>query len=102
MRSVYALQSSCLNQIEKPENKSAIENGMIGEDGYPTWFRSADRKLLEAHMQLSPKIFMDNSRQLQPLLLHSPRTSKAGYIYVKAGIYNEFIIIDKKKPNVFW
>ncbi|KAL2486671.1 Pectinesterase 4 [Abeliophyllum distichum] len=135
MTAVYALQSSCLDQIEKPEYKSAIENGMInstqlthnainiiaelsevlktfnvpvnlqanrrrlmdvgeiGEDGYPTWFRDADL------------VAKDGSGQFKTVaaaIAAYPKNLKGRYtIYVKSGVYEEFITIDKKKPNVF-
>ncbi|CAA3005939.1 pectinesterase-like [Olea europaea subsp. europaea] len=150
MTAVYALQSSCLDQIGKPEYKSAIENGMvnatqlthntiniiaelsevlkafnvpvnlqpnrrlleageIGEDGYPTWFRAADRKLLAAHKRghhVKPNavVAKDGSGQFKTVaaaIAAYPKNFKGRYtIYVKAGVYEEFITIDKKKPNV--
>ncbi|CAA3000425.1 pectinesterase-like [Olea europaea var. sylvestris] len=152
LTAVYALQSTCLDQIEKPEYKSAIENGMInatqlthnainimaelsevlkafnvplnlqanrrrlldvgdqiGEDGYPTWFRAADRKLLAAHQKggVAPNavVAKDGSGQFKTVaaaIAAYPKNFKGRYtIYVKAGVYEEFITIDKKKPNVF-
>jgi len=151
MTAVYALQSTCLDQIEKPEYKSAIENGMInatqlthnainiiaelsevlktfnvpvnlqanrrrlldlgeiGEDGYPTWFRAADRKLMAAHQKggVAPNavVAKDGSGQFKTVaaaIAAYPKNFKGRYtIYVKAGVYEEFITVDKKQTNVF-
>jgi pectinesterase len=151
MTAVYALQSTCLDQIEKPEYKSAIENGMInatqlthnainiiaelsevlktfnvpvnlqanrrrlldlgeiGEDGYPTWFRAADRKLMAEHQKggVAPNavVAKDGSGQFKTVaaaIAAYPKNFKGRYtIYVKAGVYEEFITVDKKQTNVF-
>ncbi|XP_022851456.1 pectinesterase-like [Olea europaea var. sylvestris] len=151
MTAVYSLQSSCLDQIQKPEYKSAIENGMInatqlthnainiiaelsevlktfnvpinlqanrrrlldvgeiGEDGYPTWFGAADRKLMEAHQKggVAPNavVAKDGSGQFKTVaaaLAAYPKNFNGRYtIYVKAGVYEEFITMDKKQTNVF-
>jgi len=151
MTAVYALQSTCLDQIEKPEYKSAIENDMInatqlthnainiiaelsevlktfnvpvnlqanrrrlldlgeiGEDGYPTWFRAADRKLMAAHQKggVAPNavVAKDGSGQFKTVaaaIAAYPKNFKGRYtIYVKAGVYEEFITVDKKQTNVF-
>jgi len=151
MTAVYALQSTCLDQIEKPEYKSAIENGMInatqlthnainiiaelsevlktfnvpvnlqanrrrlldlgetGEDGYPTWFRAADRKLMAEHHKggVAPNavVAKDGSGQFKTVaaaIAAYPKNFKGRYtIYVKAGVYEEFITVDKKQTNVF-
>ncbi|CAI9759208.1 unnamed protein product [Fraxinus pennsylvanica] len=151
MTAVYSLQSSCLDQIQKPEYKSAIENGMInatqlthnainiiaelsqvlktfnvpinlqanrrrlldvgeiGEDGYPTWFSAADRKLMEAHQKgsVAPNavVAKDGSGQFKTVadaIAAYPKNFKGRYtIYVKAGVYEEFITVNKKQTNVF-
>ncbi|KAL2486672.1 Pectinesterase 4 [Abeliophyllum distichum] len=110
MTAVYSLQSSCLDQIEKPDpNRRLLEVGEIGEDGYPTWFRAADRKLLAAHKRgrVTPNavVAKDGSGQFKTVaaaIAAYPKNLRGRYkIYVKAGVYEEFITIDKKKPNVF-
>ncbi|OIT02898.1 PREDICTED: pectinesterase-like [Nicotiana attenuata] len=154
---VYSYQSMCVDAIEKPEYKSAIEKGMvnatqlthnainivakistvlqsfnvsipsnlksadgstsksnrrllevneIGHDSYPTWFPVADRKLL-ARRFVTPHavVAKDGSGQYNTVaaaLAAYPENHRGKYIvYVKAGIYEEHIIISKKQPNVF-
>ncbi|XP_073146407.1 pectinesterase 4-like [Henckelia pumila] len=146
MTSVYALQSSCKDQIEKPEYKSAIENGMInatqltdnainivaelsevlksfnipinlktnarrlmGLNSYPSWFGTAERRLLRAqrggHIKPNVVVAKDGSGQFRTIssaINAYPKNFKGRFIiYVKAGIYDEFIVIDKSKPNIF-
>ncbi|XP_016443367.2 pectinesterase 4-like [Nicotiana tabacum] len=153
---VYSYQSMCVDAIEKPEYKSAIEKGMvnatqlthnainivakmstilqsfnvsipsnlksaagstsnrrllevneIGHDSYPTWFPVADRKLLARHRFVTPHavVAKDGSGQYNTVaaaLAAYPENHRGKYIvYVKAGIYEEHIIISKKQPNVF-
>ncbi|XP_075520399.1 pectinesterase 4-like [Primulina tabacum] len=146
MTSVYALQSSCMDQIEKPEYKSAIENGMInatqltdnainivaelsevlkafnvpinlrpnarrlmGSNSYPSWFDTSDRRLLRAqrggHIRPNVVVAKDGSGQFRTVasaINAYPKNYKGRFIiYVKTGIYDEFIVIDKNKPNIF-
>ncbi|XP_059317037.1 pectinesterase-like [Lycium ferocissimum] len=145
---VYSYQSDCIDAIDKPEYKSAIEKGLVnatqltnnaidivakisstlkdsnfqipdgfmnrklldanyqmGQDGYPTWFPAADRKLLADSPTPNAVVAKDGSGQYKSVaeaIKAYPDKHQGKYIvYVKAGEYNEQVIIDKKKPNVF-
>ncbi|KAI3449337.1 hypothetical protein Pfo_006002 [Paulownia fortunei] len=152
MTAVYAFQTTCQDQIENPQYKSAIENGMVNatqlthnavnivaelsqvlklfnvqqpeqntkassrrlmsvdSDGYPTWFGAADRKLLANHGKagmIRPNVVVakDGSGQFktigQAIAAYPANFNGRFIIYVKAGVYDEQVIVDKKKPNIF-
>nr|GLL42511.1 pectinesterase-like [Ipomoea trifida] len=166
---VYAYQTTCTEQIEKPEYKSAIQDGMINatqltnnviniiadmakvleafnitkavdllhsgaaatstsssstsnsttttnsrrllqEDGdFPSWFPAADRKLLAAQRagKLKPNVVVakDGSgkfKSIKKALKAYPKKYKRKYtIYVKAGVYDETVVVKKKMHNIF-
>ncbi|KAK4487314.1 hypothetical protein RD792_006077 [Penstemon davidsonii] len=146
MTSVYALQSTCKDQIEKPEYKSAIANGMVnatqlthnavnilaelseafkgfdlplnfmkpsarrlmGVNSYPSWFSQADRRLLRGqkggHIQPNVVVAKDGSGQFKTIndaINAYPKNHQGRFIiYVKAGVYEEFIVIDKKMADI--
>lgn len=149
LSAVYTYQSSCLDEFDKPELRSAMENGMVNatqltdnavnvvaslsellnikaaaaavaagsnhrrlledNDGFPTWFPAADRKLLAAHRrgQVVPNavVAKDGSGRFktisQAVAAYPPNFKGRYIIYVKAGVYEENVIVDKKQPNVF-
>ncbi|XP_017974853.1 PREDICTED: pectinesterase [Theobroma cacao] len=76
---------------------------------YPSWVSSKDRKLLAGgnNAQLTPNavVAKDGSGQYKTIgdaLKAYPKNLQGRYvIYVKAGIYNEYITVDKDKVNVF-
>ncbi|KAG1366458.1 pectinesterase [Cocos nucifera] len=75
-------------------------------EGYPTWFTTADRKLLGQEI-VTPNVVVakDGSgtfKTINDALNAMPATYPGRYIiYVKAGIYDEKVLIDKKKTNLF-
>jgi len=152
---VVSYQQSCLEQLEVPEYKSAIENGMVnatqltsnainivakiadvlqafdinldmfkpntttptksrrllevtevGHDGYPTWFQAGDRKLLAAGA-VTPNAIVakDGSGQYNTVndaVAAIPKKRQGKWIiYIKAGIYNEIVLVPKSAANVF-
>ncbi|KAK6118148.1 hypothetical protein DH2020_048132 [Rehmannia glutinosa] len=151
MTGVYALQTTCRDQIEKPEYKSAIENGMLNatqlthnavnvlaelsqvlrlfnvqlpdqnvttassshrrllmsSGGYPAWFKSDDRKLLEKQGIIRPDavVAKDGSGQFKTIgdaVAAYPANHQGRFvIYVKAGVYDEQVIVPKKNINTF-
>ncbi|KAL8544771.1 hypothetical protein ACS0TY_005117 [Phlomoides rotata] len=143
--SVYAFQTDCSDNIQSPEYKSAIENGMVNatqlthnavnivaelsqvlkmfnvptsltasqrrlmsaEDGFPSWISGADRRLLAAAGGAAPNavVAKDGSgkfKTIKDALASYPAKHEGRFvIYVKAGVYDEQVIVDKKKPNVY-
>ncbi|KAM3323635.1 pectinesterase 4 [Capsicum chacoense] len=178
---VYAYQSLCVDAINNPEYKSAIQNdlmnatqltsnalhiiakmsqvlksfniqipeGLLGnsnnsphrrlldftkvdQDGYPTWFPAADRKLLEKSKEgkgkggkvgkggnagpplppvgsgpLTPHavVAKDGSGKFKTVVdavkAYPPNHQGRYIIYIKAGEYNEQVLVEKNQPNVF-
>lgn len=75
-------------------------------EGYPQWLSTADRKLLAQEM-VKPNVVVakdgsGNFKTINDALKAMPATYSGRYIiYVKAGVYNEKILIEKQKPNLF-
>ncbi|KAJ8570090.1 hypothetical protein K7X08_006667 [Anisodus acutangulus] len=135
---VYSYQSECIDAIDKPEYKSAIEKGIVnstqltnnaidivakiasalqgsnfqipdgfmnrklleanyqmGQDGYPTWFPAANRKLLADLPTPHAVVAKDGSGKYTSVgeaIMAYPDKHQGKYIvYVKAGEYNEQI-----------
>ncbi|GER55129.1 plant invertase/pectin methylesterase inhibitor [Striga asiatica] len=82
---------------------------LLASDGYPKWFSAADRKLL-ARNSGAPRpnvvVAKDGSGQFktigQAVAAHPGAKHQGRFvIYVKAGIYNEQVIVDKSKVNLY-
>ncbi|XP_027063762.1 pectinesterase 4 [Coffea arabica] len=156
LSAVYSYQSDCLDEFDKPELRSAFQNGMLNatqltdnavsivaslsdllkgfnislgnflppaggrrllqgndvmghEESFPQWFPAGDRRLLAAHRRggVLPNavVAKDGSGQFKTIsqaLAAYPANLQGRYvIYVKAGIYEENVIVDKKQANVF-
>ncbi|XP_030471477.1 pectinesterase-like [Syzygium oleosum] len=76
---------------------------------YPSWFSAADRKLLakvdNGRIQPNAVVAKDGSgrfRTIAAALAAYPKGHRGRYvIYVKAGVYDEYITVDKDQVNVF-
>ncbi|XP_021752243.1 pectinesterase-like [Chenopodium quinoa] len=81
----------------------------VDKDGFPTWLSSEDRKLLGRINTNNPKpnviVAQDGSGQFKTIndaLKAYPKNLQGKYvIYVKAGIYNEQVLITKDQTNVY-
>lgn len=79
------------------------------DDGFPYWFGAGDRRLLakQAAGQLVPDVVVakDGSGKFKTIKdainSYPPKFNGRFVIYVKAGVYDEQVIVDKKKPNIF-
>ncbi|KAK4493551.1 hypothetical protein RD792_017921 [Penstemon davidsonii] len=150
MTATHSLQMICIDQIEKPELKSSLDNGLVNStqlahnavhifaqlsqilklfnvqqnvkpssrrllqaainkrDGFPTWFGAAERRLLaRGGQQARPNavVAKDGSGQFKTIgqaVAAYPKNHQGRYtIYVKAGVYDEQVIIEKKQPNIY-
>ncbi|OVA16652.1 Pectinesterase [Macleaya cordata] len=157
LSAVISLKESCLDNLDHPELKNTMMNGLINttqltvnalaivdeiaeilktfniplnftvasnsrkllgaaetttdDEGYPTWFSAADRKLLAVHSNggVKPNVVVakDGSGQFKTIgaaLAAYPKNNpkKTRYvIYVKAGIYNEWVTVTENMHNVF-
>jgi len=81
----------------------------LEQDGYPSWLSMPDRKLLADAGKggsVTPNVIVakDGSGDYKTVLdaINSyPKNQQGRYIiYVKAGTYDEYITVDKKKPNL--
>ena len=94
----------------KPNSRRLLgEIEVLGHDGYPTWFSATDRKLLalQDNGRLTPNAIVakDGSGHFTTIaaaLAAYPKNLKGRYvIYVKAGIYREYITVTKDQVNVY-
>ncbi|KAK9161849.1 hypothetical protein Syun_008190 [Stephania yunnanensis] len=83
---------------------------LAAEDGFPSWFSVADRRLLARHaagQRVTPNVVvaLDGSGQYKSInaaLKAYPKNHKGRFvIYVKAGVYRENVLIEKDLPNIF-
>ncbi|MED6120126.1 hypothetical protein PIB30_018153 [Stylosanthes scabra] len=95
-----------LNLIVKPSSRRLFE---VDQNGYPGWFGVKDRKLLgdvSTGASIAPNavVAKDGSGQFNTVLdaINAyPKDNQGRYvIYVKAGIYDEYITVDKQKKNI--
>lgn len=82
------------------------------EEGYPTWFSASDRKLLGQlqgkgwRSRVTPNVVVakDGSGQFKTIkdaIASYPKGNKGRYIiYVKAGVYDEYITVPKEAVNI--
>ncbi|WVY97512.1 hypothetical protein V8G54_029663 [Vigna mungo] len=96
------LQSLDLNLALKPASRRLLD---VDQDGYPTWLSAADRKLMaQDGVMPHATVAKDGSGQFQTItdaINSYPKNHQGRFIiYVKAGIYDEYILVDKKKVNL--
>ncbi|CAL0302365.1 unnamed protein product [Lupinus luteus] len=99
------LSSLDLDLNLKPASRRLLE---VDHEGYPTWFSTSDRKLLAAKSEVAliphAIVAKDGSGKYKTILdaINSyPKGHKGRYvIYVKGGVYNEYITVDYMKPNI--
>jgi pectinesterase len=96
----------------KPASRRLLSEEIDNEEGFPTWVSATDRKLL-AQMQrkgwrtkIRPNVVVakDGSGQFKTVadaIKSYPKGNKGRYIiYVKAGIYDEYITVPKECVNL--
>ncbi|KAF5743904.1 hypothetical protein HS088_TW08G00492 [Tripterygium wilfordii] len=101
--------ATILEKFNLKFNMPSSNRRLLEADGYPSWFSGADRKLLAKvdNRGIKPNVVVakDGSGQFKTIgaaLAAYPKNLRGRYIiYVKAGIYDEYITIDKKTMNVF-
>lgn len=76
------------------------------EDGFPSWIRSQDRRLLQATGASSPNVVValdgsGNFTRIMDAIQAAPSHSTNRFvIYVKKGVYNENVEIKRKMTNI--
>ncbi|XP_061366299.1 pectinesterase [Gastrolobium bilobum] len=93
----------------KPASRRLLE---VDSQGFPTWFSAADRKLLAKmngrgwRSRVKPNVVVakDGSGQFRTVkdaIASYPNGFKGRYtIYVKAGVYDEYITVPKEAVNL--
>ncbi|CAJ1873583.1 unnamed protein product [Sphenostylis stenocarpa] len=104
--------SNILEQFGLKFNLKPSSRRLLSDDGYPTWFSASDRKLL-AQLQrqgwrsrITPNVIVakDGSGQFktiaQAIASYPSNFQGRYYIYVKAGVYDEYITVPKNAVNI--
>lgn len=79
---------------------------LMANDQFPRWLKSHDRKLLQAAsgMTADAVVAADGSGNFSSIgeaIKAAPEHSSKRYvIYIKKGVYNEYVEINKKKWNI--
>ncbi|KAK6930366.1 Pectinesterase inhibitor domain [Dillenia turbinata] len=90
-------------------SRRLLEASEVDKDGYPAWFSHMDRKLLakqdKGNIKPNAVVAKDGSGQYRTIaaaLAAYPKNNKGRYvIYIKAGIYDEYLTVTKDQVNVF-
>lgn len=99
-----------LQDMASFKNRRLLESKYdLDAQGYPTWLSAGDRKLLAAggapRARPNAVVAKDGSgnfKSIQAAINAIPKNSKGRYvIYVKAGIYEEIVLIPKDKTNIY-
>lgn len=78
----------------------------VDQEGYPSWLSMPDRKLLADAASVKPNavVAKDGSgdyKTVEEAINSYPKNHQGRYIiYVKAGTYDEYIKVDKKKSRI--
>jgi len=111
---IVSALSEILTSFKFPINTTAssrrlLDASRVDDNEYPEWLSAKDRKLLQSNSsgQVKPNAIVakDGSGQFKTItaaLDAYPKANTSRYIiYVKAGIYDEYITVTKKQVNVF-
>jgi pectinesterase len=106
---ILAGLSQVLGSLGLKFNAPSTSRRLLQADGYPSWMSAADRKLLASRgnggARPNAVVAHDGSGKFKTInaaLAAYTKGLKGRYvIYVKAGIYREYVTVTKDKPNVF-
>ncbi|MBA0844199.1 hypothetical protein Goarm_001314, partial [Gossypium armourianum] len=111
-RNALAIVTNLQNILSKFDFQLNITNARkllpIEKNNYPSWFSAKDRQLLTRidNNNLKPNAIVakDGNGQFNTIgaaLAAAPKNSNIRHvIYIKAGIYNEYITVDKQYTNI--
>ncbi|KAL3623555.1 hypothetical protein CASFOL_032371 [Castilleja foliolosa] len=109
LNNITSLVLDMLSNVTTPESEGRRLGGrrLIGGDKFPDWLRSHDRNLLETAANKTvvdvvvAKDGTGNFTTIEEAIGAAPNNSdKRFVIYVKRGVYNEYVEIIKKKWNI--
>ncbi|XP_058731045.1 pectinesterase/pectinesterase inhibitor [Vicia villosa] len=100
--------SSFMKSVNMSSLSNALNRKLLSEDedGFPTWVSQNQRKLLTAPESIKPNVIVaqDGTGQFKTLteaLLLVPNKNKTPFVIrVKAGVYKEYVGLEKHKTHV--
>lgn len=106
---LFSSPSSHHNNNTKLNFSRSLLDDVDDRDGYPNWFSVEDRMLLGRHKRCEvvadAVVAKDGSGKFATVadaINAYPKNHRGRYvIYVKRGVYEEYITVDQKKPNIF-
>lgn len=76
------------------------------ENTYPTWLQQRERHLLSSNINVDTTVALDwsgNYRSIQAAVNKAPEYSAQRYvIHIKAGVYDEVVVVGKAKTNLMF
>ncbi|GAB4830636.1 hypothetical protein Ancab_020402 [Ancistrocladus abbreviatus] len=109
---VEDLKAKAANNSDANRSQGRRLLGMpMRDDGFPTWLSAGDRHLLAfqnpaaAGVKPNAVVALDGSGQFRrindALKAYNPKAHQGRYvIYIKAGVYNEEVLVDKQMVNI--
>lgn len=107
---VGKLTGLALDVVSEISHSTNVKS-LVDNEGYPTWFSVDDRKLMAmgpigaTDNDVLVTVAKDGSGQYKTIvdaINAYPNNHQGRYIiYTKSGVYDEYIFVDKDKPNVF-
>ncbi|XWS39008.1 hypothetical protein CRYUN_Cryun18bG0013100 [Craigia yunnanensis] len=105
--------SSILNNLNIPNvgqiDTTGAERRLLSEDGFPSWVNSRQRMLLQhTPATIKPNVVVAKDRSgkyssINEALKEVPKKNPTTFvIYIKAGVYNEQVIVTKSMTNVMF
>ncbi|MBA0583960.1 hypothetical protein Gorai_014796 [Gossypium raimondii] len=93
------------SELASPDTRRLFS---VEETNYPSWFSTTDRKLIakidNSNLKPNAVVAKDGSGQFKTIaeaLAAAPKNSiNRHIIYIKAGIYDEYITVDKQYTNI--
>ncbi|KAM7274767.1 hypothetical protein ACFE04_016633 [Oxalis oulophora] len=109
---ITSLTTQLLTMVDPqtPKKHSANTNGReltsTDDDGFPTWVPRKDRRLIQMINGVPADVIVaqdgtGNFTNITDAVLSAPNYNMTRYvIYIKKGVYNEYVEIKKKKWNI--
>ncbi|XP_022749042.1 probable pectinesterase/pectinesterase inhibitor 21 [Durio zibethinus] len=105
--------SSILNNLKIPNvphiDTTGAERRLLSKDGFPSWVSSKQRLLLQhTPATIKPNVVVAKDRSgkyssINEALKEVPKNNPTTFvIYIKAGVYNEQVLVNKSMSNVMF
>jgi len=105
LKAFTTVQIPQIPQTKNSTSRRLMGTNKIDDEGFPTWVPAADRRLLWRAANIRPHAVVSKAgpfRTINQALASYPKNHRGRFIiYVKAGVYDEQVIVDKNMLDVF-